>query len=113
MRLCLVCVFTVTMLLGLSSPVTAQSDEQNGAELALDWCARCHNVEPGGPFKLYPPSFASIAVYRSVEHIRAQIAYPPLHTNMPRLSHILTPSNVDNLIAYILSLEEDIRSQSR
>ena len=84
----------------------AQVDPRHGAELALDFCARCHNVEPNGPFKLFPPSFAAIAVYRSEDHIRAQIIFPPLHTNMPNLGHILTPSNVEDLVAYIRSLEK-------
>ncbi|MCP4317370.1 MAG: cytochrome c [Hyphomicrobiales bacterium] len=83
----------------------AQGDAAAGEELARKWCARCHDVEPGGPFKLHPPSFASIAVYRSGEQIYGRILFPPLHSNMPQIGYILTPDNVDDLAAYIGSLE--------
>jgi len=39
-------------------------------------CAQCHNVEPGGAFKLYPPSFAAIAKYFTPDMIRMKIMYP-------------------------------------
>lgn len=74
-------------------------------ELAKEWCSRCHNVEPGGPFKQFPPSFSAISVYRSAEQIYSRIVVPPLHSNMPQLSYVLTPDNIDNLVAYIVSLE--------
>ena len=83
----------------------AEPDAANGRELAQEWCTRCHNVLPGGPFKLHPPSFASIAVYRSEEQIQGRILFPPLHTGMPQIGYMLTPENVEDLVAYILSLE--------
>ncbi|MEX0345763.1 MAG: cytochrome c [Rhizobiaceae bacterium] len=83
----------------------AEGDAQNGQSLAREWCARCHNVEPNGPFKLHPPSFASIAVYRSEDQVRSRIAFPPVHTIMPQIAYILTPENIDDLVTYIVSLE--------
>ena len=77
----------------------------DGQLLAREWCSRCHNIEPGGPFKKHPPSFSAIAVYRSTEQIHARITIPPLHSNMPSLGYILTPKNVNSLVAYIKSLE--------
>ena len=67
---------------------------------------RCHNVEPGGPFKLHPPSFASIAVFRSDDQIFGRIMFPPLHSSMPQIGYFLTPDNVEHLVAYIRSLEK-------
>lgn len=77
----------------------------DGELLAREWCSRCHNIEPGGPFKQHPPSFSAIAVYRSANQIFSRITIPPLHSNMPNLGYALTPKNVDNLVAYIRSLE--------
>ena len=81
-------------------------DAAMGEQLAREVCARCHNVEPGGPYKLDPPSFAAISVYRSKEQIFGRVMYPPLHTGMPLLGHRLNPENLRHLIAYIASLEE-------
>jgi mono/diheme cytochrome c family protein len=90
------------------SPLTsgyAEGDAAAGEKLARKWCTRCHNVEPGGPFKQHPPSFAAIAVYRSTEQIYGRIAFAPFHTSMPQISYLITPKNLDDVIAYIVSLE--------
>jgi mono/diheme cytochrome c family protein len=83
----------------------AQGNVEEGAKIAREACARCHNVEAGGAFKQEPPSFASIAVYRSKAQIYGRIVYPPLHSGMPNLGYRLTPLNVNHLVAYIMSLE--------
>ena len=100
---------TALILLGLGlsiSGAAAQGDAAEGEKIVRKGCAQCHNVEPNGPFKQFPPSFASIAVYRSVDQIRSRILYPPLHSSMPQLSFIFLPNNVDDIIAYITSLEK-------
>jgi len=89
-----------------ASTAQAAGNVAKGEELARQVCARCHNVEPSGPFKLFPPSFAAIAVYRSPEQIRGKILYPQLHSGMPQLSSVLTPDGVVDLVAYITSLEK-------
>ncbi|MCP4319009.1 MAG: cytochrome c [Hyphomicrobiales bacterium] len=98
-----------TYLLGALFALTATNvcadDPAKGKVLAQEWCTRCHNIKPSGPFKQYPPSFTSIAVYRSSKQIYGRIMFPPLHSNMPEISYVLTPGNVDNLVAYIMSLE--------
>jgi mono/diheme cytochrome c family protein len=83
----------------------AEPDAATGKKLAQEWCARCHNVDNDGPFKLHPPSFASIAVFRSKDQIYGRIVFPPLHASMPQIGYMLTPDNVDELVAYIVSLE--------
>ena len=98
--------FGAATILAMSSILAhAEGDALNGQSLAREWCARCHNVDQGGPFKLYPPSFASIAVYRSEDQVRSRIAFPPVHTIMPQIAYILTPENIDDLVTYIVSLE--------
>ena len=41
---------------------SSAADPAAGRKLAEQWCARCHNIEKGAPFKLTPPSFASVVV---------------------------------------------------
>lgn len=94
------------MAVGLVTTAGAEGDETEGEKIARQWCVRCHNVEAGGPFKQFPPSFASIAVYRSDDQIRGRILFPPLHSSMPQIGYMLTPDNVDHVIAYITSLEQ-------
>jgi len=87
------------------SAAFAEGDAAMGEEIARESCVRCHNVEPGGAFKEHPPSFAAIAVYRSDEQIYGRIVFPPLHAAMPQIGYLLTPDNVEHLVAYIRSLE--------
>lgn len=99
-----------TFLCGLAamasaSGAAAAGDVAEGRSLANEICVRCHKIEPGGPFKLHPPSFAAIAVYRSDEQIFGRIMFPPLHSGMPQVGYRLTPDNVEHLVAYIRSLE--------
>jgi mono/diheme cytochrome c family protein len=93
----------VTLVLGLlpAAPLAADAVER-GAALSAEWCARCHDVEPGGAMKEEPPSFAAIAVYRSVETMRSAMIAP--HQGMPPLVEVLG-LETDDLIAYITSLE--------
>lgn len=84
----------------------AEESIENGRALAEEWCVRCHNIDPDGPFKLQPPSFAAIAVYRSKQQIYARIAIPSIHSGMPQVAYVLTPENILDLVAYIVSLEK-------
>jgi len=81
-------------------------DLQAGRKLAERYCAKCHNIEKGGAPKLIPPTFASIAGYRAPNYIRSAIAAPDLHKGMPGMAWALpTADDIDNLTAYIVSLE--------
>lgn len=93
------------LLTSLTNPVHADGDASEGRKIAEERCTLCHNIEADGPFKQYPPSFAAIAVYRSTNDIRARFSLPPMHATMPLLGSIMTPENIDNLVAYIVSLE--------
>jgi mono/diheme cytochrome c family protein len=91
----------------LGSPALAAGDAVEGEKLAKEHCARCHNVAAGGAFKQYPPSFTAIAAYRSEDQIHARIVFPTLHSAMPEVAfYFLGAKGVDDLIAYIMSLEE-------
>jgi mono/diheme cytochrome c family protein len=84
----------------------AQGNVEHGKELATEYCARCHDVTSGGAFKTYPPSFASIAVYRAPDYIDARIRFPELHSGMPPMGFLLGRDDVEDLVAYIVSLEK-------
>ena len=91
------------MLLGMSGMALADGDPVAGKETAREWCAGCHDVEPGGQVKRDPPTFTAIANFRSADYIHANITFP--HERMPDVAQILG-LNVDDLVAYIVSLEE-------
>ena len=81
------------------------ADAENGRVLAEKNCAECHDIGPDGATKLHPPSFAAIAGYRAEEQILARILFPSLHAPMPAWANWITRAEVDDLVAYILSLE--------
>ena len=90
--------------LGFAGPGAAETTAvERGAEISGEWCARCHNIAPGGAMKEDPPSFAAIAVYRSEQQMRSAMLAP--HIGMPPLASILG-LETDDLVAYIISLEE-------
>ena len=91
-------------LLLCAAPAFAQ-DPMNGAELAQEYCAGCHDIERGGPAKQHPPSFASIAGFRAEEQIAARILFPALHSTMPAWNQWFGRSEVGDITAFILSLE--------
>ena len=93
------------LLAVLAAPALAQGDAMNGSELAAEHCARCHDIAPGGAAKQHPPSFAAIAGYRAEEQIVARILFPDLHSTMPAWNQWLDRGDVDDLVAFILSLE--------
>ena len=80
----------------------------NGYKLALDSCSSCHNIEKGAPFKLYPPSFQSIAIFRDRLDIWGRIVAPSPHRGMPAAAWTLGPDDVQDLVAYITSLDRAV-----
>lgn len=96
------------LALALAAAATAPAlaaDIENGRRLAEENCARCHDIEPGGASKLHPPSFAAIAGYRAEDQILSRIMFPALHAPMPAWSNWISRDEVDDLVAYVLSLE--------
>jgi len=83
----------------------AEDAVERGRTLAQEYCVACHDISADGAFKTYPPSFASIAVFRSDDQIRGRIIFPPSHSTMPQIGYLLEPESVRDLVAYIRSLE--------
>jgi mono/diheme cytochrome c family protein len=90
-----------------NSAAGAQGNIENGERTAREACIICHNVEKNGPFKLNPPSFSAIAVYRTDNQIRNRIFYPDVHSGMKQhLGFVFSVDKIDDLVAYIRSLEQ-------
>lgn len=88
----------------LAAPAVA-ADAAAGHKIAQENCARCHTIEKGGAFKLRPPSFQSTAIYRTGEDIWQRILSPNPHSNMPDTQWVLTPGQIQDVVAYITSLD--------
>lgn len=68
-------------------------------------CAQCHNIVPGGDFKLYPPSFQAIADYMDPDIMRMKIMYPQHVMIVPQFHTFMFVSNLDNIVGHIQSLD--------
>lgn len=99
---------TVLILLSgfsLSPALGAEVDAARGQAIAQQQCARCHDIAKGGAFKKMPPSFQAIAIYRTRPDIWARIIAPSPHAAMPEMTWTLTADQVQDLLAYITSLD--------
>jgi mono/diheme cytochrome c family protein len=90
------------------SPAAAEGNAAAGYELAKQNCARCHNIERDGAFKQRPPTFQAVAIYRTREDIWSRIIAPSPHSGMPDVSWSLMPDQVQDLVAYIVSLDRPV-----
>ncbi len=93
------------VMCGLAAAPTLAGDAAAGRRLAEEHCVRCHNIEKGAGFKLKPPSFQAIAIYRTSEDIWSRIIAPSPHSGMPDVQWTLMPEEVQDLVAYIASLD--------
>lgn len=94
--------------LAVTSTAMAAGDAAKGYKTAKANCARCHNIEKGAGFKLMPPSFQSVAIYRTAEDIWSRIIAPSPHRGMPDTTWMLSPDDIQDLVAYITSLDTPV-----
>lgn len=89
-------------LLAASSTSWAEGSADAGKRLAQQWCASCHQVEPGGAAKDSAPPFASLGVEKGKDPgwIRAWLANP--HPPMQGIN--LSRQQIDDIVAYLQSL---------
>lgn len=80
-------------------------DPEMGRQIAEEYCVSCHDIGAEGAFRQSPPSFAAIAIYRSRPQIKMRIL-APVHGAMPDDSDYIIGNNVDDMVAYIASLEK-------
>lgn len=94
-------------LLLLSTAAQAQSlpgDESSGRNLARRICSDCHVTAPdqARPMIGGAPAFQAIARAPATTALSLRVFLQSPHRNMPNL--ILTPTETDDLVSYILSL---------
>lgn len=100
-----------TMVLAGTAWAQADGDVVKGQAIAQAQCARCHDIAKGADFKKMPPSFQSIAIYRTKPDIWSRIISPSPHAAMPEMTWTLTADQVQDVLAYILSLDQPVMLQ--
>ncbi len=100
-----------TMVLAGTAWAQADGDAVKGQAIAQAQCARCHDIAKGADFKKMPPSFQSIAIYRTKPDIWSRIISPSPHAAMPEMTWTLTADQVQDVLAYILSLDQPVMLQ--
>ncbi len=100
-----ICLALMAISAGAPGQAQPDGDVERGRQLATRYCEECHDITASGPAKVHPPSFSRIAGFRPTEQIRARIWFAPYHASMPVFAEILFPNDVEDLVAYIQSLE--------
>jgi mono/diheme cytochrome c family protein len=101
-------VIGASLLIAPAAAIAQEGDPVKGLAIAQQQCARCHDVTKGGAFKKMPPSFQSIAIYRTKPDIWSRIIAPSPHAAMPDMTWTLTTEQVQDVLAYILSLDQQV-----
>jgi mono/diheme cytochrome c family protein len=96
----------IASLLLLPAAAAAQDlgNAKVGKEFAERVCADCHDVDPAGKISVNPdaPSFQSVADTRGMSARALAVWMQTSHPTMPNF--VLKPDDMDNVIAYIMSL---------
>ena len=98
------------VIIGALLPLTAAAQispsAQRGLTYVLANCARCHAIDMAGPSPLsIAPPFRDLRLRYPVENLRPGLAQGirTSHQNMPEFR--LDPGQIDDLLAYLKSLE--------
>lgn len=101
----------VGLLLASAAAAFAQGagDVETGHQLAKRWCVNCHVVDSAQTTgrATGAPSFAAVARMPSTTSMSLHAFLQTPHPRMP--DFILSPSEIDALSIYILSLKPDRR----
>ncbi|MDT3684488.1 MAG: cytochrome c [Pseudorhodoplanes sp.] len=103
--------FSLSAMLAATLPAIAADadDVRSGRELVRQICAECHAVRPAeveSPNRR-APSFEDIAGVAGMTPIALKVALRSSHREMPNL--ILNENEIEQVVAYILSLPGDRR----
>jgi len=97
------------VILAAAGPTSAAGDANAAKGLVADHCSKCHEV-PGystaGHPTLKPPPFQNIADNATTyteARVRAFLARP----HWPMTQFNLSPSDIDNIVAFLKSLRAD------
>jgi mono/diheme cytochrome c family protein len=91
-------------LAGSTAAAQEVGDARKGLVFAQNVCAECHGVAPGQLAPAAAPTFRAIANTPGMTALALNVFLRTPHRNMPNL--IISDSDRDNVIAYILSLRE-------
>jgi mono/diheme cytochrome c family protein len=94
----------LTMLAANAAPTGDRVDVAPGLALANGWCSKCHAVratDKRSPNRAAPP-FVEIATAPATSELALRAFLQSEHEQMPALR--LTRGQIDQLVAYILSL---------
>jgi mono/diheme cytochrome c family protein len=82
-------------------------DAEQGRQLARQNCAECHAIDRSASLSANPnaPTFKVLATTPGMTSAALTVALQTVHSKMPNF--ILKGSDRENIIAYILSLEEN------
>ena len=100
---------TLALASMLALPAAAAAQDLGNAKLGKEYaervCAECHDVEARGEISPNPdaPSFQSVADTTGMSARALVVWLQTSHPTMPNL--ILKPDDMDNVIAYIMSLK--------
>jgi mono/diheme cytochrome c family protein len=93
----------VSLATGLALAQQTPGNASSGYGLAKTWCAGCHYIEPRElNARDAVPSFAGVAAMKSTTQLSLDAFLQTSHHNMPDWR--LTRQQVDDVVAYILSL---------
>jgi mono/diheme cytochrome c family protein len=82
----------------------ARADAVRGRVLAEQWCAQCHGVRPDDISPIPKvPTFPQVAAQAATTEMALRVFMRTSHPTMPNL--ILHPDDLDDIVAYILSLK--------
>ena len=101
-------VLWATIFLAAAGPTAAQEmvgDKALGRELAESVCVECHAVAPRerGESLVGAPAFQDVADEPSATEMSLRVFLRTPHMTMPNFA--LTDDEIDNLVAYIRSLD--------
>jgi len=97
---------TFGVFLAALQPLHAQDSLGNaalGRVYATHWCSECHSVEPATEGAGFAPDFTAIAKLPSTTALSLKVFLRSTHNLMP--DFILTLTETDDIVAYILSLK--------
>jgi mono/diheme cytochrome c family protein len=92
-------------MLVASAQAQQVGDPSEGRKIATSWCANCHRIEPGNARQKgdLAPAWPEVANLPSTTSLSLHAFLMTPHGRMP--DFILTPKQMDDVVAYILSLK--------
>lgn len=93
----------VVLITATAASAQDTGDREIGRRIVERWCSDCHGVSAGAKSAATSaPSFSAIAAMPSTTALSLGVFMRTSHPTMPNV--MLTPADLNNVIAYVLSL---------